>query len=68
VDKWQADWNGLVDSTSAERDSLRAEVERLRDGLRVAIRECNCTFKERLSGHLVDCYAPELAALLEEGK
>lgn len=46
---------------------LESEVYLLRKALELLAQECNCTVKERISGHLVDCPIPHVKELLEGG-
>jgi uncharacterized protein YeaO (DUF488 family) len=41
-----------------------AECERLREAALAAVQSCECTLRERDSGHRVGCFAPELAEAL----
>lgn len=49
-----------------ERDTLRAEVARLREACGMV--QCECSAMERDSGHRTDCWYPAFEAALTEGK
>jgi hypothetical protein len=47
-------------------DKLEERVARLESALEKV--DCNCSVTERLSGHLTDCFMPELEQALAHGE
>lgn len=47
-------------------EKLESLVGVLREAVELLTSGCQCSVKERMSGHLVDCPTPKLAELLDE--
>lgn len=58
----------MKESVSKKVARLEREIAILTEAVEMLSKNCTCSVKERMSGHNVDCWAPDVQELLRERK